>query len=176
MTPHEYSMLIAELEAEASPKPVRSVLAPLPASFVASAENVQRIVAPSRAPRAAKAKASDVKFGPHLVRRGPNRARISYSTGSIYLKGGGGKVDPRKVVTLYAKDYSGSLGKVFPDLYANETDLLSDSFDKGEVHIFEESPYYSAALRAALDAKSKSEERWAKTLKRRRTKLLRHSR
>lgn len=57
--------------------------------------------------------------------------------------------DGKKCVTLYAKDYSDALGAIFADQYENNTDLMTDYFDKGKVVLFEDHPLYLAALERA---------------------------
>ena len=49
-------------------------------------------------------------------------------------------------MTLYAKDYGNALGRIFADGYQNDTDLMTDYFDKGLVRIFPDQPHYAAAL------------------------------
>ena len=68
-----------------------------------------------------------------------------------------GRYDGRKCVTLYARDYDRNLGVMFADIggYKNDTDSMSDYFDKGSVTVYEDSPLYAQAIaRAKLnDAK-----------------------
>lgn len=65
------------------------------------------------------------------------------------------RVDGRNCVTLYAKDYDRrGLGTIFADIggYKNDTDTMTDYFDKGSVTIYEDSPLYAQALiRAKLN-------------------------
>jgi hypothetical protein len=84
-----------------------------------------------------------VKFNKHHVTDGTTKARVRYSLDS--------RVDGRKCVTLYAKDYSGDLGRVFADGYVNNTDTMTDYFEKGRVVLFEGHPLYAAA-RARAEA------------------------
>ncbi len=69
------------------------------------------------------------------------KARIFYSIGRRY--------DERACVTLYAKDYDRSLGKIFKDEYVNDTDSQSDYFDEGRVTLFTDHPLYEQALKMA---------------------------
>ena len=55
------------------------------------------------------------------------------------------RADGRKVVTLYAKDYSNDLGAMFDGAYENATDISTDYFEKGTVRLFETHPLYAAA-------------------------------
>lgn len=58
------------------------------------------------------------------------------------------RVDGRKCVTIYAKDYTRNLGELF-DNYTNETDTMTDYFDQGHIDLFEDSPYYVEARKRA---------------------------
>ena len=85
-----------------------------------------------------------IKFSRHFVTDGTVKARIFYSR-SVLLDG-------RRCITLYAKDYSRNLGRVFADAYENQTDSQSDYFDQGHVRIFPGSPHYAAVeARAQLN-------------------------
>jgi len=89
-----------------------------------------------------------VKFNRHHVTNGVVKARIYYSLDN--------RVDGRKAVTLYAKDYGNKLADIFtgPE-YRNDTDMSSDYFEKGRVVLFEDHPLYLAArARAETIAKS----------------------
>lgn len=61
------------------------------------------------------------------------------------------RVDRRKCVTLYARDYDRSLGNIFKDVaqYKNDTDIMTDYFDQGRVVIFETDAVYPVARAAA---------------------------
>lgn len=87
-----------------------------------------------------------VKLMKHYVQRGDVKARVFYSKGSIMAKTADGSRELRECVTLYAKDYSRALGKVFPATYVNETESQSDYFDEGHVRIFPGDPLYAEAL------------------------------
>jgi hypothetical protein len=58
-----------------------------------------------------------------------------------------GRIDGRRSVRVYARDYDDNLGKIFGNLYKNETDILTDYFEKGHVTFFEDSPFYLDALK-----------------------------
>lgn len=77
-----------------------------------------------------------IKFNKYHVTDGTTKARVSYSLDN--------RVDARKCVTLYAKDYTGELGKLFNE-YVNRTDTMTDLFDKGNVTLFEDHALYHAA-------------------------------
>lgn len=84
-----------------------------------------------------------LKFNKHNVTDTESKikARIFYSLDN--------RVDRRKCVTLYAKDYDRALGSLFADEYKNETDSMTDYFDQGRVVLFEDHPLYSQARQIA---------------------------
>lgn len=81
-----------------------------------------------------------IKFQKFYVTNGETKARVHYHHGNL--------TDGRECVTLYAKDYGHDLGAVFADVadYQNDTDSMTDYFEKGRVRIFPDSPLYPAAL------------------------------
>ena len=82
-------------------------------------------------------KTTKVRFNKHHVTDGTSKARVFYSLDN--------RVDGRKVVTIYAKDFGSSLSRMFPEAYENKKDSQSDYFDQGTVRLFEDSPYYTEA-------------------------------
>ena len=69
------------------------------------------------------------------------KARVHYSVDN--------RIDGRKCVTIYAKDYDNCLDKLFGSVYINETDSMTDYFEKGRVVLFEgHALYESARIRA----------------------------
>jgi hypothetical protein len=99
---------------------------------------------------AAAAKASagkNVKFMKYYVTDGKIKAKVFYSLDN--------RTDGRKCVTLYARDYDGALGKILPECYKNDTDLMTDYFDEGRAVIFESNPLYKAA-RARAEMREKA--------------------
>lgn len=68
------------------------------------------------------------------------KARVAYSIGN--------RVDGREAVTLYEKDYSRELHKVFANA-RNDSDGMTDYFENSRVVIFAGDPLYPAALAAA---------------------------
>jgi hypothetical protein len=85
-----------------------------------------------------------IKFQKYCVTDGAAKARVHYSIDN--------RVDGRKCVTLYAKDYGHALGHLFTgDEYRNDTDMMTDYFDKGRVVLFDDHPLYTAA-RARAEA------------------------
>lgn len=78
-----------------------------------------------------------IKFNKHNVTNGSIKARVHYSLGS--------RLDGRACVTIYEKDYERQLGKLFPESYQNDTDMMTDYFDHGRVTLFEDHPLYQTA-------------------------------
>lgn len=84
-----------------------------------------------------------IRLMKHYVTNGTTKARVWYSRGVL--------TNGRDCVTLYAKDYTGSLGLVFagdPN-YKDDTDTMTDYFDKGMVRIYPDSPLWDAAVARA---------------------------
>ena len=84
-----------------------------------------------------------IKFNKHHVTNGEVKARCFYSLDN--------RVDGRKCVTIYAKDYDRNLGRVLGEAYVNDTDSASDYFDQGRAVLFEGHELYAAA-RARAEA------------------------
>jgi len=82
-----------------------------------------------------------IKFRQYYVTTGELKARVSYHLNC--------RTDGRNCVTLYAKDWCRTLGKIFREGYRNETDSMTDYFEQGSVVLFEDSPYYQAAKKVA---------------------------
>ena len=83
-----------------------------------------------------------IKFNKHNVidTETKIKARVLYSLDN--------RIDGRKCVTIYAKDYDRSLGKIFNE-YENDTDTMTDYFDAGRVILFEDHPLYKQARERA---------------------------
>lgn len=84
------------------------------------------------------------KFNRYHVTNGTSKARVHYAIDN--------RIDGRKCVTLYAKDYNfsgGELSAIFGEAYKNDTDFQTDYFDKGRVVLFEDHPLYGAARQRA---------------------------
>ena len=88
-----------------------------------------------------------IKFNKFNVTNGTDKAKISYSLDN--------RADGRNCVTLYAKDYNRSLGRIFDDEYTNNSDSMTDYFEKGRVVLFDDHPLYAAA-RAQAEAVQKA--------------------
>lgn len=78
-----------------------------------------------------------VKFQKHYVTNGSVKARVWYGLDN--------RTDGRRCVTLYSKDYGHQLAEVIPTGYENDSDMMTDYFDKGRVRLFENHPLYAAA-------------------------------
>lgn len=71
------------------------------------------------------------------------KRRVWYSIGN--------RIDDREAVTVYAKDYSGSLSFLQNTVdVKNDTDTMTDYFEKDRVVFFKDHPLYAKALEAAL--------------------------
>jgi hypothetical protein len=80
------------------------------------------------------------------------KARVHYSLDN--------QADGRKCVTVYARDYGHALAKVFEGTtaaYKNDTDSMTDYFDKGRVRIFETDAIYAEARKAVEKIIAKEE-------------------
>lgn len=83
-----------------------------------------------------------IKFNKYNVSNGSTKARVFYSKSTL--------IDGRQCVTLYAKDYGHQLAAVMGnENYQNDTDIMTDYFDKGLVRVFPDSPYYAEVLARA---------------------------
>lgn len=95
-----------------------------------------------------------IKFNQYHVTNGTVKARVYYSLD--------GRTDGRKCVTMYAKDYCGELGKVFAGgEYKNDSDIMTDYFDKGQVVLFEDHPVYGEARGRVEEIVAAREARYA---------------
>jgi hypothetical protein len=85
-----------------------------------------------------------IKFHKFYVTNGNVKAKVRYSLDNRGPHGS-------KCVAMFAQDYEGTLGLIFPDEYKNDTDHCSDYFDKGRVVLFEGHSLYADA-RARAEA------------------------
>lgn len=90
-----------------------------------------------------------VRFLKFKVTDGKNSARVSYS------------FDPnpnnKSPIRIYAKDYGNQLSKIFKDV-RNDTDIMTDYFDKDKLILNDGDKYYKEAREAAI-------KHWYPTLK-----------
>jgi hypothetical protein len=92
---------------------------------------------------------NNVRFNQHHVTNGTHKARAWYNLDN--------RIDGRKVVTIYAKDYTNGLSGIFDaDAYENNTDIMTDYFDKGTVRLFESHPLYTTARAAVVRHQAKA--------------------
>jgi sialic acid synthase SpsE len=93
----------------------------------------------------AQRKAKMIKFNKYNVTDtvSKKKARVYYSINN--------RADGRKCVTLYTKDYTNCLGDIFADNFVDNTDTMTDYFEKGKVTLFEGHPEYSKALEMATN-------------------------
>jgi len=75
------------------------------------------------------------------------KARVAYHIGN--------RVDGRKAVTIYAKDYGYQLGGILS--HTNSTDSQTDYFETDKAVIFEDHPMYAQALKTATAVSAKYE-------------------
>lgn len=81
---------------------------------------------------------SKINFGRYAITMGKVRASVFYSLDN--------RVDGRQCVTIYSRDYGHALCDIFGrDVYKNDTDTMTDYFDKGRVVLFSDHPLYAAA-------------------------------
>ena len=93
-----------------------------------------------------------IKFKMYCVTSGDLKARVSYHLNS--------RIDGRNCVTIYAKDWCRTLGKIFREGYRNETDSMTDYFEQGSVVLFDDSPYYQEAKKVAESIAAKRQAKW----------------
>jgi hypothetical protein len=100
-----------------------------------------------------------VRFLDSSVKLGTLTARVHYSINN--------RADGQKGVTVYGKDYASELHPIFGDMAVNNSDSMTDYFEKSRVFIPEGHELYSAALERAEAKRAKDEARWAATQERR---------
>lgn len=87
------------------------------------------------------------------------KAKVHYSLDN--------RIDGRKCVTLYAQEYGKTLQYFFSKEYENDSDMMTDYFEKGRVTIFEDHPIYAYAREQAEYYIKKNQERRERAIKRR---------
>ena len=78
-----------------------------------------------------------IKFNKYNVTDGQKKARVHYSHTTL--------INGRECVTLYAKDYTNALHEIFAEGYENNTDIMTDYFEKGRVRIYTDNPFFQDA-------------------------------
>lgn len=84
---------------------------------------------------------TEIKFKKHYVTNGTLKARVHYAAFEMVSTG-------KNCVTLYAKSHEdgNKLAEIMGDAYENDTDILTDYYEKGRARIIEGHPLYFAAL------------------------------
>lgn len=95
-----------------------------------------------------------IKFMAHYVTDGTVKAKVHYNAGQ--------RLNGTNYVTIYAKDYGRDLGKIFEAEYKNDTDIMTDYFERGHVTLEETHPLYADCVARAKINAEKSAERYAK--------------
>lgn len=80
-----------------------------------------------------------IKFNKFNVRNTEtnSKSRVHYSLDN--------RVDGKKCVTIYAKDYSNNLEEMFSESFKDDSDPMTDYFEKGKVVLFEGHDLYQVA-------------------------------
>jgi len=80
---------------------------------------------------------TQIRFMKHYVTNGAKKARVHYSHTTL--------TNGRECVTIYAKDYTNDLNEIFSEGYENNTDIMTDYFEKGRVRVYTDNPLFQAA-------------------------------
>lgn len=99
---------------------------------------------------------NEIRFLVHSVAFEGKKAKVHYSQGS-YTKESG---IPQGTITIYAKDYGKQLPKELNP--KNETDFMTDYFEKDHARITPDSIYYNKVLKALQKAEAKDKKLWEK--------------
>ena len=96
-----------------------------------------------------------IKFNLHNIANTETgaKARVHYSMDN--------RLDGRKCVTIYGKDYTRELHKVLPKDASNDSDSMTDYFANSKAVLFEGHPLYAAARAAAERFESKRAAKYA---------------
>lgn len=92
-----------------------------------------------------------IKFNQHHVTNGTVKVGVRYSHCTL--------INGRTAVTLYAKGYDGNLSTIFQNVQ-NDTDSMTDYFEKDRVRIYEEDALYPAAKARAEANEAKVRARY----------------
>lgn len=85
----------------------------------------------------------EIRFLQNFVKFNGKKARVHYSKGSYTAASG----LPQGTITIYAKDYGNQLPATL--MPSNDTDFMTDYFDKDRARVKPKSKYYKA-VEAAL--------------------------
>ena len=101
-------------------------------------------------------KTSKIKFNQNFITDGITKARVSYTFGEIFKRDKMGHPvvgTAAKCVTVYGKNYSSALSKIFGDQVENGTDIMTDYFENDCIRFYEGDKFYKQAF-AAYTAKT----------------------
>jgi hypothetical protein len=110
-----------------------------------------------------------IKFNQHNIRNiiTGEKARVNYSVDPDIKTG-------EARVIIYGKDILEDLGKIFPpELVQNNTDTMTDYFEKDRVILFPSSPYFKDADRAARKRLSSNQKRYERQAEKLGTRMCR---
>jgi hypothetical protein len=93
-----------------------------------------------------------IKFNKFNVTNGTDKAKVHYSLDN--------RGDGRACVTIFAKDYGHALGHIFFEEYINNTDSMTDYFEKGRVVLFADHPLYAVARARAEDVAAEQKAKY----------------
>lgn len=98
---------------------------------------------------------TSIKFQHHYVTNGTLKCKVYYSLDN--------RADQRKCVTIYSDSYGRDLQRILSEFIPveNDSDLMTDYFDKDRCTIFEGHPFYAALRARAEDVTAKNQQRWA---------------
>lgn len=96
---------------------------------------------------------TDIRFNRYHVTNGQTKARVWYSVDN--------RIDGKRCVTIYAKDHSDNLDKIFGSAVQNNTDIMTDYFEKSRVVLFVDHPLFPAARKRAEEIESEWKQRVA---------------
>jgi len=83
-----------------------------------------------------------IKFQQYYVTNGTDKVKISYSLDN--------RVDGRKCVTIYSQEYAqNTFRNIFGEIAKNDSDSMTDYFEKSRANIFEDHPQYKVAREKA---------------------------
>lgn len=98
---------------------------------------------------------TSIKFQHHYVTNGTTKVKVGYSLDN--------RADQRKCVTIYSDSYGRGLSEMLKEFVRveNDTDSMTDYFDKDRATFYEGHPLYAALRARAEDVTAKNNKRWA---------------
>ena len=97
-----------------------------------------------------------IKFNQNNVTDGTNRIKVWYSFSG-------------EIICVYAKEYGRQLSKIFDDV-VNDTDTMTDYFDKDSIYLNPGDEHYAAAKAAGEKKNAANKKRWEETARKRHAK------